>query len=74
MVKIIALFFTFVLGGLIVIACYSQLISPLIKGTPIFSFFRKRPNIRGEIEKINESLEDKEMRKKLGKKQKELDK
>lgn len=63
-----------ILAGGIIIICYSQIIRPLLKGTPAFPFCRSRPNIEGEIEKIDESLEDKELRKQLEKKQKQLDK
>lgn len=74
MIKILQVVFELVLGGVIILACYSQLIRPMFRRTPAFPFFRRRPNIEGEIEKVDESLEDKELRKQLAKKQKQLSK
>lgn len=74
MIKILSVLIELILGGVIIVGCYSQLVRPMFRRTPVFPFFRKRPNLEGEIEKVDESLEDKELRKQLARKQKQLGK
>lgn len=57
---------------LILIFAYTQLVRPLMKKTPVFPMFRKRPNLERETESINEALADKAQQRDLERKKKKL--
>lgn len=73
MIKTLQLGLEFVLGALILIVAYTQLIRPLLKKTPTFPFFRRRPNVEAEMEKVNEGLDDVEQQKALARAKRKLE-
>ena len=72
MIKLLQLVFEIGAGGFIIIGVYSQMIRPLFKKTPVFPFFRKRPNFEGKIKAANESLEEQDLKRQLAVKQREI--
>ncbi len=72
MIKLLQLLFEVLLGGFIVIGVYSQILRPLVKRTPVFPVFRKRPNLERESEGVNEALADKAQQRELERKKRKL--
>lgn len=72
MIQILRLLFEVILaaGGLIFV--YSQVLRPIVKNTPVFPMFRRRPNLESEIEGVNEQLEEKQLEGELAKKRRKL--
>ena len=72
MIKLLQIFLEVLLGGFIIIGAYSQLLRPLVKGTQMFPMFRHRSNLERDIEGVNESLDEKDQRRILDRKKREL--
>lgn len=74
MVKLLQLVFEFAMSGLVVIGVYSQILRPLVRKTPVFPVFRKRPNLEDEIKVVNEGLEEKKLQREIDTKRRNLGK
>lgn len=51
---------------------YVQLLRPLMRRTPVFPMFRKRPNLEREMEEVTEAAEDNAQQKALDRKKRKL--
>ncbi len=60
MIKLLQILFELSLAGVGLIFVYSQVLRPAFRGTPVFPMFRKRPQTEREIERVNETIEEKE--------------
>ncbi len=72
MIKLLQWLFEGGLLILLIILVYSQIVLPLVKNTPVFPMFRRRPDIKHEIEQTNEALEENELQRTLAAKKKRL--
>ncbi len=61
-----------ILAVVVALISYSQIILPLIRKTPVFPFFRRRPVIEREEEALNEEQREAEARAKLAKRREEM--
>ncbi|OGZ15071.1 MAG: hypothetical protein A3H76_06620 [Candidatus Lloydbacteria bacterium RIFCSPLOWO2_02_FULL_54_12] len=73
-IKLLQLILEIGAGLLVIVMVYSQLLRPMVKKTPVFPMFRRRPALEREIESVNEDLEDKELKQDLAQKKVELNK
>lgn len=72
MIKLLLMGSQLLIVLVILLVAYSQVIRPLLMGTPVFPMFRRRPNLERKIEETNEALLDKETAKVLGQKMRKL--
>ena len=72
MIKLLQLSLEVLLGVLVLVFAYSQVVRPLVKKTPVFPMFRRRRNLEREIEVVEEGLEDKGLEGTLNQKKKQL--
>ncbi len=73
-IKLLQILLEVGVGLLVIVMVYSQLLRPMVKKTPVFPMFRRRPDVEREIESVNEDLEDKELNQDLAQKKAELNK
>ena len=72
MIKLLQLLLEIGVGLLVVLMVYSQLLRPLVRKTPVFPLFRRRPSLERDIEDVNEALEEKGLEGELKRKKEEL--
>lgn len=51
----------FILVVLFIVVIITQIAIPLITNTPLFPLFSRKPKITGEINKVNEQLQEEQM-------------
>ena len=61
-----------VLVLLFCVVAYSQVVLPLIRKTPVFPIFRRKPQLEAEIEAVNEDLAAKDEQRVLADKKRQL--
>lgn len=57
---------------LLCVAAYSQVIRPLLRRTPVFPIFRRKPRLEAAIEEVNEDLAVKDEQRVLAEKKRQL--
>ncbi len=58
--------------ALLCVAAYSQVIRPLLRKTPAFPIFRRKPRLEAAIEAVNEDLDVKDEQRVLAEKKRQL--
>ncbi len=72
MIKLLQFGVEGLLAMTILIFAYVQLVRPLMRRTPVFPMFRKRPNLEREMEEITETTEDLAQQRALDRRKKKL--
>ena len=73
MIKVLQWGFEGLLALAILVVAYSQILLPLFRGTPMFPFFRRRPKLERELERVTEEIEDRDLAARLAERRRELD-